>query len=103
MQVLNKPIVAVAAILALLGAVQAYAVQGNAAEGEKLYKDSCAPCHTEHPAKMVGKPAEGLLAKMNKVKTMDGATGKVMTMQNTLKALSDQQLLNIATYLHTMN
>ena len=81
-------------------ALPAYAAQGNVTEGETLYKASCSSCHTERPGRIIGKPVEDLVAKMHAVKNMDGAVGKVLAMQNALKPLSDQQLIDIATYLH---
>lgn len=41
----------------LFVAVQSQAAQEDrAAEGQKLYDDLCAICHTEKPAKMMGLP-----------------------------------------------
>ena len=74
----------------LFVAVQSQAAQEDrAAEGQKLYDDLCAICHTEKPA------------KMNKVKSLTPPPNeKVEQMQEALKPLSDQDLKDIAVYLN---
>ena len=83
-------------------ALQAHAAEGDVAAGEKLYKASCMSCHKEKPGKMAGKPVADLVAKTKKYKTMACPTGKVATMQQAIKGLSDQQITDIAVYLNSM-
>lgn len=94
-----KPLGAITAAALLFVAVQVQAAEGDAAAGESLYKASCMPCHKEKPGNMVGKPVAELVAKSMKYKNMDNPTGSVEKMQKAMKALSDQQITDIATYL----
>ena len=50
---------------------------------------------------MMGQPVDGLVAKMNKVKSLTPPPNeKVEQMQEALKPLSDQDLKDIAMYLN---
>ena len=75
--------------------------EDRAAQGQKLYDDLCAICHTEKPAKMMGQPVDGLVAKMEKVKGLTPPPNdKVAEMQEALKPLSGQDMKDIAVYLN---
>ena len=86
----------------LFVAVQSQAAQEDrAAQGQKLYDDLCAICHTEKPAKRMGQPVDGLVAKMEKVKGLTPPPNdKVAEMQEALKPLSGQDMKDIAVYLN---
>lgn len=84
----------------IVTAVQSQAAMNDAAAGQKMYMDSCASCHKDKPAKMIGQPVSGLTAKMQKYKIMPNATGKVAMMQKALAPMSDQQITDIAVYLN---
>ena len=84
----------------LLLAATAVAAQDNAGSGQELYHKLCASCHTDNPAAMKGKPVEGLLAGMDKVKNMSNASGAAARMQQVLQPLSQEQMKSIAVYLN---
>lgn len=99
MLTLWKQMGCLSAVALLFMAVQVQAADGDAAAGEKLYKESCMSCHKDKPGKMMGKPVGDLVAKMQKFKTVACPTGKVATMQKALQPMSDKQLTDIGTYL----
>ena len=85
-----------AAGLLLAGtAVVAY----SAESGEEQYSKLCSGCHSASPA-FKGKPVDGLLAGIDRVKNMPNATGAAARMQQTVKTLSPEQTRNIATYIN---
>lgn len=100
MSALWKQVGCLSAVALLFMAVQVQAAAGDAAAGEKIYKESCMSCHKDKPAKMMGKPVADLVTKMQKYQKMACPVGKVATMQEALKPLSDKQLTDVGTYLN---
>ena len=85
-----------AAGLLLAGsAVVAY----SADSGEEMYTKLCSGCHSASPA-FKGKPVDGLLAGIDRVKNMPNASGAAARMQQTVKTLSPEQTKSIATYIN---
>ena len=85
-----------AAGLLLAGtAVAAY----SADSGEEMYTKLCSGCHSASPA-FKGKPVDGLLAGIDRVKNMPNASGAAARMQQTVKTLSPEQTKSIATYIN---
>ena len=85
-----------AAGLLLAGtAVVAY----SADSGEEMYTKLCSSCHSASPA-FKGKPVDGLLAGIDRVKNMPNATGAAARMQQAVKTLSPEQTKSIATYIN---
>ena len=85
-----------AAGLLLAGtAVVAY----SADSGEEMYTKLCSGCHSASPA-FKGKPVDGLLAGIDRVKNMPNDTGAADRMQQTVKTLSPEQTKSIATYIN---
>ena len=85
-----------AAGLLLVGtAVVAY----SADSGEEMYTKLCSGCHSASPA-FKGKPVDGLLAGIDRVKNMPNASGAAARMQQTVKTLSPEQTKSIATYIN---
>ena len=85
-----------AAGLLLAGtAVVAY----SADSGEEMYTKLCSGCHSASPA-FKGKPVDGLLAGIDRVKNMPNASGAAARMQQTVKTLSQEQTKSIATYIN---
>ena len=67
--------------------------------GEEMYTKLCSGCHSASPA-FKGKPVDGLLAGIDRVKNMPNATGAAARMQQTVKTLSPEQTKSIATYIN---
>ena len=87
-----------AAGLLLAGtAVVAY----SADSGEEMYTKLCSGCHSASPA-FKGKPVDGLLAGIDRVKNMPNASGAAARMQQTVKTLSPEQTKSIATYINVL-
>ena len=86
----------VAAGLLIAGSV---AVAQSADSGQEMYTKLCSGCHSASPA-FKGKPVDGLLAGIDRVKNMPNATGAAARMQQTVKTLSPEQTKSIATYIN---
>ena len=86
----------VAAGLLIAGSV---VVAQSADSGEDMYTKLCSGCHSASPA-FKGKPVDGLLAGIDRVKNMPNATGAAARMQQTVKTLSPEQTKSIATYIN---
>ena len=71
----------------------------SADSGEEMYTKLCSGCHSASPA-FKGKPVDGLLAGIDRVKNMPNATGAAARMQQTVKTLSPEQTKSIATYIN---
>lgn len=98
---LRYGILTLAAFLLATG-VQSAVAQGSAQKGEELYAKNCMSCHTPTPTKMMGKPVDGLVASMEKVKNMSSPSGPLLKMQETLKTLTPEQTNDIATYVNQL-
>jgi mono/diheme cytochrome c family protein len=85
----------------LLTAVQV-AAENNVDSGKALYQKLCAACHSATPAKLMGQPADSLVAGMEKVRDMSNASGAAAKMQSVLKPLTQEQIKDIATYLNQL-
>ena len=92
-----------------LGALLFVAVQSQAAqedqtqEGRQIYELRCASCHGLEAEKLVGKPVQYLADRMQDIKRMhDPLLEKMRRMQQALEPLSDDQIENIALYLHKL-
>ncbi|MEG6501520.1 MULTISPECIES: c-type cytochrome [unclassified Desulfovibrio] len=86
----------------LLSGIQPATAQDAEQDGAKLYTALCASCHTPTPAKMMGKPVDGLVAGMEKVKNMESPTGPLIKMKAVLTPLTEAQIKNIAEYLNQL-
>jgi len=86
----------------LLSGIQPATAQDVEQDGAKLYTALCASCHTPTPAKMMGKPVDGLVAGMEKVKKMEAPTGPLIKMKAVLTPLTETQIKNIAEYLNQL-
>lgn len=85
----------------LLGVVQSVAATDEqTVTGGELYASLCAACHTEKPGNMMGQPVDALVAKLNTVKSLPSASGKLAQMQEALSPLSERQIEDIAIYLN---
>lgn len=74
---------------------------GNPAVGAELY-DTCVPCHTLNGNGVAGLPIPELMSKMKAYQNGSFTDPKVIGMQQVLQPLSDQQLLDLATYMTKM-
>lgn len=74
---------------------------GNPAIGAELY-DTCVPCHTLNGNGVAGLPIPELMSKMKAYQTGTFTDPKVIGMQEVLQPLSEQQLLDLATYMTKM-
>ncbi|MDD4702297.1 MAG: cytochrome c [Desulfovibrio sp.] len=99
---LRYGVLTLAAFLLVAGVHSAVAQDAAQKTGAELYEKNCMSCHTPTPAKMMGKPVDGLVASMEKVKNMSSASGPLLKMQDTLKALSPEQIKAIATYVNQL-
>lgn len=86
----------------LLSGIQPATAQDVEQDGAKLYTALCASCHTPTPAKMMGRPVDGLVAGMEKVKKMEAPTGPLIKMKAVLTPLTETQIKNIAEYLNQL-
>ena len=98
---LKYGVFALAASLLFIG-IQSATAQEAEQDGAKLYASLCAGCHTPTPAKMMGKPVDGLVAGMEKVKKMEAPTGPLIKMKAVLTPLTETQIKNIAEYLNQL-
>ncbi|MES2298120.1 MAG: cytochrome c [Pseudomonadota bacterium] len=106
---MNKLMIALLAGLVSLNAGAA----GNAANGEQLAKKTCAACHAvngdfnkplmpDYP-KLAGQHQDYLVHALTAYKRGDAPNGRsnpIMGAQ--VKALSDQEILDLAAYLHSL-
>ena len=99
---LRHGVLTLAAFLLVAGVQSAVAQDDAQKAGAELYANNCMSCHTPTPAKMMGKPVDGLLASMEKVKNMSSPSGPLQKMQQTLKTLSPEQMKDIATYVNQL-
>ncbi|MDO5484010.1 MAG: c-type cytochrome [Desulfovibrionaceae bacterium] len=93
----------------VLGAFLLVAVQSKAAqedyldEGKKLYDLRCVGCHGKGAEKLAGKPMQYLADRMQAIKEMeDPLFENVRRMRDALAPLTDEQIKNIALYLHSL-
>lgn len=75
--------------------------KGRPAEGATLY-EACTPCHTLKGNGIAGKPEAELMSKMKHYQTGTFENSKVKVMQNVMKGMSDQQLLDLSAYITKM-
>ena len=101
MTISSKSLKFLVAAALLLGAVQV-AAQDNTDSGKELYQKLCAACHSATPAKMMGQPADSLVAGMEKVRDMQNPSGAAAKMQSVVRPLSQEQIKNIAAYLNQL-
>lgn len=75
--------------------------EGRPAEGAALYK-SCTPCHSLQGNGIAGKAVPDLMAKMKHYQAGTFKNPKILGMQGALKGMSDQQLMDLASYITKM-
>lgn len=76
-------------------------MQGNPANGAALY-ESCVPCHSLTGKGLAGQPEAQLVNKMTAIQGASLTKPKAIEMQNILKPMSEQQILDLASYITTM-
>lgn len=89
-------------VLTLVGADIAYSqMQGNSATGASLY-NSCVPCHTLTGKGIAGLPEGDLVSKMQAIQQGTFTQPKAIEMQKVLAPMSQQDLLDLASYITKM-
>ena len=77
------------------------APEGNAARGASLF-EACVPCHTMTGKGVAGLPVERLMSKMQNFQTGQFDNPKVQEMQQVLRPMTQQDLLDLASYITKM-
>ncbi len=90
--------VPIAFVIAL--SIHSNAAEANVENGATLYK-KCAGCHTANP-KFAGKEVKYLQDKMAYYRDGKFENPKVLNMQKSFGGMSDQDLMDLATYLNKM-
>ncbi len=80
--------------------LQSQAVEADVKNGAELYK-KCAGCHGVK-AKFAGKPVEYLNTKMIHYRDGSFEQPKVKAMQKSFSGMSDQDITDLATFVHGM-
>lgn len=89
-------------VMTLMFANVAYSqMQGNPANGASLY-EGCVPCHTLAGKGLAGQPEAQLVNKMTAIQNGTFTNPKAIEMQNVLKPMSAQQVLDLASYITKM-
>ena len=90
-------------LLVIAGAAQAqtWPDGGNPSVGATLY-DSCVPCHTLNGNGIAGKSVQTLMDKMKAIQAGNFSAPRMISMQQVLQPLSDNQLLDLAAYITKM-
>lgn len=90
------------AVTMVFVATQVSAISADAVKGKAIFKDSCSSfrCHAMDADYLVGWPVPEMLERVDEYKKMENAGGRVAKMRANMISLSEQELLDVATYLN---
>ncbi|MEG2172242.1 MAG: tat pathway signal sequence [Desulfovibrionaceae bacterium] len=94
-------LVALPVMMLVFASVTYAQMQGNPADGAALY-EGCVPCHTLMGKGIAGQPEGQLVSKMTAIQNGSFTNPKAIEMQNVLKPMSPQQILDLAAYITGM-
>lgn len=76
-------------------------MQGNPTKGESLYK-GCVPCHADTGKGIAGLPQDALVEIMLEYQEETYTNRKQVKMQQVLKPMTKQELMDLAAYISTL-